>query len=133
EEQMATITVTHTGNTVTKTNNGSESQIQTTIIENAMTVQDDYHSMEEIYEHRMANFVLVAKLAAKLGGISCYKTDIDGGWFIGGILTPDGKQIGYHLKATYWANFPSTTSVPEYDGHNSADSLDRILTLIKTI
>ncbi len=54
------------------------------------------------------------------------------GWFIMGIGTEKGEMITYHLPMTYWENtsFAITRgTAPEWDGHTSADVINRIKSL----
>lgn len=119
----------------------------TAIGEDSMQVSDGYHTMDELYAHRVSLFVCIArsiqaanKFARMSGhaGIPIWKSWVnsDGaqyeGWFIMGIFLEAGKQITYHLPASRWeecsfADFKH--QAPEWDGHTSADVLERLKTL----
>lgn len=108
-------------------------------------VRDEYHSMHELYEHRMA---LTAALAhfmhivhvSTLGELVATavplamksKMHYDGtmfdGYFIVMILTPDG-QVSYHYKLEHWDKFkiPEVKKTPPWDGHNSSQVIERLL------
>ena len=96
---------------------------------------DDYHTMSELYFHRMLLFVTILKLA-KEKGYMLYRSKLhhDGskidGYFIVGIFTPEG-QYGYHYNLKYWNYFnfvDEWDKGPEWDG-SKADDLHRLLSL----
>lgn len=103
----------------------------------SLDVSDGYHSMEELYKHRMA---LTAALVNNLefdGTLKVFKAKKhhDGtmfdGQFIVMILGPDG-QISYHYDLEYWDyfNIPEFDEAPvPYDGHSSDDVIRRLLIL----
>lgn len=91
-------------------------------------LHDDYHTMNELYDHRTILFAILCK-----NSISSWKSKVhsDGtsedGWFIAGIETPYG-QITYHQKIEFWNLFDckELDKAPEYDGHTPDDVLDRL-------
>lgn len=100
----------------------------------AEDIGDEYHTMHELYRHRMALF-------AALCNVLCYtswksKLHSDGTipfgderYFVAGIQTPHG-QITYHLQIEkWWDKFrvPVLEKAPKYDGHTSDDVIDRLL------
>ena len=96
---------------------------------------DNYHTMSELYFHRMMLFVTILKLA-KEKGYELYRSKLhhDGsmfdGYFIVGIFTPEG-QYGYHYNLKYWNYFnfvDEWDKGPEWDG-SKADDLHRLLSL----
>lgn len=110
----------------------------------SMVVSDGYHTMDELYEHRI---VLYIALCRRVQGVKRYedgeinivwraKMHSDGssyeGWFTLGINREKGKQITYHLPLKYWeaTDFAVTINkkekVPEFDGHTPDDVLNRI-------
>jgi len=114
----------------------------------ANQVSDGYHTFGELYEHRVALFILAARFFMELGRLN---NDVAGankviwrsrkhsdgteweGWFIMGIGTEPGHQITYHLPTSQWerTDFAPTRDIaPEWDGHTSADALDRLYELI---
>lgn len=96
---------------------------------------DDYHTMSELYFHRMLLFVTTLKLA-KEKGYELYRSKLhhDGsmfeGYFIVGVFTPEG-QYAYHYNLKYWNYFNFVDEWdrgPEWDG-SKANDLHRLLSL----
>lgn len=114
-------------------------------------ISDGYHTFGELYEHRITNFLVLCRLIAGLvrwseeaGGYvkdskvwrSLKHSDgelaFGGTWFVLGIGTEPGKQITYHLPIEAWnkTEFAETLeTAPEWDGHTSADVLERLAAL----
>ena len=96
---------------------------------------DDYHTMSELYYHRMVLFATICKLAKEKGHtVFRSKQHQDGsmfeGYFIVGIETPEG-QYSYHYNLKYWNYFDMVDTyefAPEWDG-SKADDLYRLLSL----
>lgn len=105
-------------------------------------ISDGYHTFGELYEHRIANFIALCKVIVKHGDADCRETNVwrslkhsdgelafGGTWFVLGIFTEKGKQITYHLpisdydKTDFAQDFETA---PEWDGHTSADVLERL-------
>ncbi len=105
-----------------------------------MQVSDGYHTMDELYDHRITLFITLCRKMTEFGAfedasrIWRSKLHYDGsgyeGWFIMGIDTEPGKQKSYHLPIGLWeeTNFVLNTldKSPEWDGHTSADVLERL-------
>lgn len=107
-------------------------------------VSDEYHSMEELYEHRYALFAALVRIydgyITPLGAtaVTAWKSKFhsDGtmfdGYFIAGIgrKNIDGTsfQISYHLPLNWWNKFQcaALSRAPEYDGHTSKDVIERL-------
>lgn len=116
----------------------------------AISVSDGYHTMDELYEHRMA---LNVALFRYMHGIELqfnplYKQEP---WVCKSKLHNDGTmfegyfivacrfdevaaigQISYHYKLEHWDKFriPEVERVPwEYDGHTPQDTITRLLSL----
>lgn len=105
---------------------------------------DGYHTFKELYEHRHALFIkLCREIRLKLcreirhhdeeGYVWRSKLHSDGsafeGWFIMGIGLALGEQVSYHLPMSLWGEteFAQTRErAPEFDGHTSADVLERL-------
>lgn len=94
-------------------------------------ISDGYHTFEELYDHRHALFLALAR-ALRLGWKS--KVHNDGtmydGWFIAGIPLPTGKTITYHLPMSLWELTPwliHYIEAPPWDGHTSEDVVQRLL------
>lgn len=98
-------------------------------------LEDNYHTMSELYYHRMVLFVTICKLAKEKGyNVFRSKQHQDGsmfeGYFIVGIETPEG-QYSYHYNLKYWNYFDMADThefSPEWDGQQ-ADDLHRLLSL----
>ncbi len=111
-------------------------------------VSDGYHTMDELYEHRIALFIALlrtkqdiddmenARRTVPIYSIWRSETHSDGtkfdGWFILGIGKETGKQISYHLPLSKWSetDFVETLDrAPEWDGHTPSDVLERLKNL----
>jgi len=95
-------------------------------------VSDGYHTFDELYEHRCLLFIAVMKAHPALAWRA--RAHADGsrleGWWIGGLDLPSGR-ITYHLPDRLWslldnAAVATRERAPEWDGHTSADVLDRL-------
>lgn len=118
-------------------------------VESLAQVSDGYHSIQELYDHRITLFIALCRCMES--GISQNqqaimgreaehpmrpwrsKTHYDGtswdGWFIMGIGKEKGEQISYHLPLSRWdeTDFAETLEkAPPFDGHTSADVLERL-------
>lgn len=106
-------------------------------------VTDGYHKFSELYEHRIANYMALLKTIfdrdcslRRPWYIWKSKAHSDGsvwdGWFILGIYTNPGEQITYHLPISKWdeCSFARVLDkAPEWDGHTSADVIQRLNSL----
>ena len=98
-------------------------------------LEDNYHTMSELYYHRMVLFATICKLAKDKGhNVFRSKQHQDGsmfeGYFIVGIETPEG-QYSYHYNLKYWNYFDVADThefAPEWDGQQAED-LHRLLSL----
>lgn len=114
--------------------------------EESMDAHDGYHSFTELYDHRIELFIALCHhqktIYDEFGGRKDFeavwrsKLHSDGteyeGWFILGIRKEPGKQITYHLPTERWEDteFAKTLDrAPEFDGHTSADVIERIKNL----
>jgi hypothetical protein len=99
-------------------------------------VSDGHHTFDELYEFRkLYNAGLFGLLAAVVGNNyvvkSKYHSDgeecFGGGWFIVVAELPTG-QISNHYKLEDWDLFkiPAVERPPEYDGHTSKDTVERL-------
>ena len=95
-------------------------------------VSDGYHTFEELYDHR--SMLMIALMVAMKGRFHPYKTrhHNDGssypGMFMVGMKLPEG-QISYHLEDRYWKyceDIPERENGPLFDGHTSADVINRL-------
>lgn len=100
-------------------------------------VRDEYHSMHELYEHRMAlNIALFDQLKKTIGIWNVIKSKFhyDGTMFPGYFIvmaTTDVGQISYHYKLKHWDKFDlqELELAPKWDGHTSVDVLRRLMSL----
>lgn len=96
------------------------------------------HALNELYTHRNTNFVLVCALLAHRG-FKVFKTKKDHnkkedeGFFILGVMLPDGLQITYHITNDLWAFCGFADEIEynaDFDGHNSSVVLKRLLIIL---
>ena len=105
-------------------------------------VHDEYHSMHDLYKHRMAlNIALFnmleewnlatydeARIPVMKSKFHHDGTMFEGGYFVVMAITPNG-QISYHYKLKHWDKFkiPEVERIPfPYDGHTAEDTLKRL-------
>ena len=120
----------------------------TAVVTDLSKVSDGFHTIAELYDHRITLYIALAKALNKqmaeqmhddTSDMHAYsvwrsKTHSDGksaydGWFIMGIGMLKGNQISYHIPLSRWdeTNFAETLEkAPEWDGHTSADVLERL-------
>lgn len=128
------------------TNNDAHSSTQFAVAKGGeeMKVSDGYHTMDELYDHRISLYISLCKYViyheAKLHGINDRvwrsKVHSDGsvmkGWFILGIGKKKGEQITYHIPLYRWDDIEIAQTLekaPEWDGHSSNDVLARLIEL----
>ena len=96
-------------------------------------VSDGYHTFNELYDHRAKLFSVIVRNYKDL----CWKSKLhhDGtmydGMFVVGIDTPYGQATYHYDIDPYWEMFEckELDRAPEYDGHTSAQAIDRIARL----
>lgn len=96
----------------------------------SIEISDGYHTMHELYQHRMALNIALFNAWHELG-FMVFKSKFhnDGtmfpGYFIVMANLPIG-QISYHYKLKHWDEFniPIAEKCPPYDGHTSLQVLD---------
>lgn len=106
-------------------------------MEDKSQISDGYHTFAELYEHRYALFLALVKTMPEVfvrswnhsDGKPCFGGD---DWFIVIGVLPEVGQISYHLPRSLWtaAEMAGITNVdvpPEWDGHRSADVVNRLL------
>ena len=106
-----------------------------------MQVSDSFHTMDEVYEHRIALFIALCRLIEKGGDFRAFSwrskkhhpedSGMYDGWFVLGVSfrrleIEDDKemQISYHLPLSRWeeTNFAITYDhAPKWDGHSPED------------
>jgi len=98
--------------------------------ENPGEVSDGYHTFNELYHHRAVLFSVICNERPDKAWKS--KLHHDGtmfnGMFIVGIETPDGQATYHYDINPYWDIFkvPELPKAPEWDGHTSAQAIERI-------
>ncbi len=111
-----------------------------------LVVSDGYHTFDELYDHRITLFIALARLCRRQeiavgefpgqpfvwrskkhsDGELCFGT---GTQYVLGIGNFEGQQITYHIPVERWdeTEFAATLEVaPKWDGHSSADVLERL-------
>ena len=104
---------------------------------------DGYHTFDELCDHRITlyialclmtelNYVKTSSLRYKAWrsrNHSDGEPAFGGTWFVLGIGKEKGSQITYHIPIERWdeTDFAETLEkAPEWDGHTSADALERL-------
>lgn len=92
---------------------------------------DGYHTFSELYEHRYALFIALARAHKDVAWRSKFHSNGTkmGGYFVMGIGKEAGKQITYHLPNELWPKTDDITTLeyaPEFDGHTPSDVLNRL-------
>jgi hypothetical protein len=110
--------------------------------EEEMTVSDGYHTMDELYDHRITLYIALCRLINNQpttsseyriwrsrrhsDGELCFGT---GTQYVLGIGTEKGKQITYHIPVARWDETDFAEEIPmapNFDGHTSEDVLNRL-------
>lgn len=90
-------------------------------------ISDGQHTFDELYEHRIVLYITMLRCmsgARQLAWRSKLHSD--------GTGYAAGEQITYHIPLEYWdeTDFAETLDkAPEWDGHTSADVLERLKSL----
>lgn len=102
---------------------------------------DGYHTFDELYDHRVTLWIALCKISMMVetddgeshDHVWRSKLHSDGtsfdGWFLLGFNKKPGEQMTYHLPMSRWSDtdFAETLArAPEFDGHTSADVLERL-------
>lgn len=110
-------------------------------------ISDEYHTFDELYEHRLALNVALCHMIEAVREVTLgppyletFKslkhndgTMFDGYFIVMIVITLDTgnkEQISYHYKIEHWDDFkiPSKLICPDkYDGHTSVDVISRLL------
>lgn len=109
-------------------------------------ISDGYHTFKELYDHRIALFIVLCNLLYARYILYFKEKDkfpwksvkhFDGteweGWFIAGIGRSKGKQITYHLPIEVWDKLRVVAydkAPVEWDGHTPADVIERLYKLL---
>lgn len=95
-------------------------------------VSDGYHTFDELYEHRCVLFVALLRAHPGMAWRARVHDDDSGepGWWIGGLNLPQGT-VSYHLPDRLWTLLDGSGAAtleraPRWDGHSSADVLERL-------
>ena len=113
-----------------------------TITGEKLEVSDGYHTIDELYEHRITLFIALCRLVVVLNSVRArtfehpvWRSRFHSsdkrfeGWFLLGIGKEPGEQITYHIPDSKWheTDFAITLSrAPEWDGHTSDVVLGRL-------
>lgn len=95
-------------------------------------VSDGYHTFGELYQHRHALFMALARSHPHLVWRAIQHPDgtMFPGMFIAGMHLPTG-DISYHLPMSEWDALlgvgEALTRSPEWDGHTPADVITRLM------
>lgn len=101
-------------------------------------ISDGFHTFGELYEHRIALFIALARQIKKINykdSIKVWKSKLhsDGtelkGWFVMGINILEGEQITYHIPMGFFPSLediPTLERAPEWDGHDSNEVVKRL-------
>lgn len=106
---------------------------------------DGYHTFKELYDHRITLFIALCRSMSDFSYYQCdvpdrlklpvWRSKINGDgsawelYFIMGVGKENGQQITYHIPIERWeeTSFAETLDqAPEFDGHTSADVLERL-------
>ena len=93
---------------------------------------DEHHTVDELYDYRMAYNALAVNAMPHLCAKSWKHSDgepcFGGGWFVVYMDLPTG-QVSNHYKAEHWGLFQCSEadSAPEWDGHDPQAALRRLL------
>jgi hypothetical protein len=122
-----------------------------TVVE-AEGVSDGYHTMDELYEHRIRLYLALVKIydnyiTPMRCQVVCWKSKLhdDGseypGWFLLGMTytkpsfvegqPPETWDISYHIPNKYWGliNVIALPKAPKFTGYTPNDVLERLLRL----
>jgi hypothetical protein len=95
-------------------------------------VSDGCHTFNELYDHRCLLFIALMKAYPERAWRARLHEDGSGmeGWWIGGMHLPTG-DITYHIPEEAWglldhAGVATLERGPRWDGHTSADVLQRL-------
>ena len=101
----------------------------------AEDISDGYHTMHELYQHRMALNIALFNLLENTHRAYVIKSKLhsdgtmfEGGYFIVMAVFHNIGQISYHYLLKHWDKFriPEVERAPKYDGHSSVDVLERL-------
>lgn len=97
-------------------------------------LSDGYHTFDELYAHRNALFLALAKWL-QTGWRSKFHHDesMFAGWFIAGCALPGDEQITYHLPHGYWEHthwMQTLERAPVWDGHTPSDVVYRLMSYV---
>jgi len=96
----------------------------------ANSVDDGFHTFDELYNHRQSLFCLLMNSNSDISWKSRKHEDgsmFDGDWFVAGMHLPTG-DITYHLEGRFWdmAKVKEMEFAPKWDGHTADNVLVRM-------
>lgn len=110
----------------------------------ASEIGDEYHTIHELYQHRLALTVALTRIIADkddgMEKLSAYisknhhaeSSPMFEGYFIVWIQHEDKVVVSYHYSLKHWDDFKHLQELdypPPYDGHKSQDVLERLMKL----
>ena len=108
------------------------------LLNDKSSINDGYHSFNELYNYRMVYNALLFNEWHKQGMYNVHKSYrhadgelcFGGGWFVVVAETPQG-QITNHYKNEYWDlfNIQEVDKAAEWDGHTAQEAYNRMLAL----
>jgi hypothetical protein len=94
------------------------------------SVNDGYHTVSELYAHRMLLFIALIKHNKEISWKSRLNSDGNcwEGLFVAGIDFPSVGQITYHITNNFWNMLDdiSTIEKAKWDGHSPDDVIIRL-------
>ena len=100
-------------------------------VESLECVSDGFHTMEELYDHRILLWINLANINWSCAYL--LKEHFEG-WFLLGMNTKHG-QVSYHCPNKYLdlvnTEIVELTDDSEYDGHTPSDVIDRLKKIAK--
>lgn len=101
-------------------------------------VSDGWHTFDELYEHRCLLFAALMRAHPQISWRSWLHSDgtRDPEKWIGGMDLPGCGMITYHLAPRHWelldnSQIATLDCAPEYDHHDSFDTLQRLFDWLK--
>jgi hypothetical protein len=108
-------------------------------VESYKDVSDGYHTIQELYDHRIELFIALMRSHPEISwraNVNADGTKYDG-WFVAGMHLPNG-DISYHLPEDRWTDLdnrliPTSWEAPSFDGHTANDVIERLKVWSKSL
>ena len=105
-------------------------------MEDKSKISDGYHTFEELYQHRVALFLIILKQNKDIAFKTLRNKEGEEwmGWGIAGMETNFG-QITYHIPIKDYKKLgvKEINKNSKYDGHNASDTLNRLSQFLDSI